>query len=60
MKRFGMFNVFAQVPSKWRRKITKWLAQVIQTSLMCVPGLKRRCLQCFDAVGWAAGRASGL
>jgi len=21
---------------------------------------KRTCLQCFDAVGWAAGRASGL
>ena len=22
--------------------------------------LKRFCLQCFDAVGWAVGRASGL
>ena len=22
--------------------------------------LLNRCLQCFDAVGWAAGRASGL
>ena len=22
--------------------------------------LKEKCLQCFDAVGWAAGRASGL
>jgi len=21
---------------------------------------KKRCIQCFDAVGWAAGRASGL
>ena len=23
-------------------------------------GIPRVCLQCFDAVGWAAGRASGL
>ena len=22
--------------------------------------VQRHCLQCFDAVGWAAGRASGL
>jgi len=26
----------------------------------CVCVLSALCLQCFDAVGWAAGRASGL
>jgi len=25
-----------------------------------MPSVLWRCLQCFDAVGWAAGRASGL
>jgi len=25
-----------------------------------LPLLRAKCLQCFDAVGWAAGRASGL
>ena len=24
------------------------------------PGSRQMCLQCFDTVGWAAGRASGL
>ena len=27
---------------------------------VCVCGGGEHCLQCFDAVGWAAGRASGL
>ena len=29
---------------------------VISDSILCMPS----CVQCFDAVGWAAGRASGL
>ena len=29
-------------------------------SIHCTQGSKSLCLQCFDAVGWAAGRASGL
>ena len=28
--------------------------------VLCVFYAHWRCLQCFDAVGWAAGRASGL
>ena len=28
--------------------------------LLHMPAAVRTCLQCFDAVGWAAGRASGL
>ena len=28
--------------------------------LMLLHYLAKMCLQCFDAVGWAAGRASGL
>ena len=28
--------------------------------LFMITELSIRCLQCFDAVGWAAGRASGL
>ena len=32
----------------------------LQWFIMCRVGWRWRCLQCFDAVGWAAGRASGL
>jgi len=34
----------------------------VKTSFLPVTGLRDYglCLQCFDAVGWAAGRASGL
>ena len=30
------------------------------SSALTLPSVLWRCLQCFDAVGWAAGRASGL
>ena len=34
----------------------------VEASLTELPSTSShiRCLQCFDAVGWAAGRASGL
>jgi len=38
-------------------KIFSHLSLVIELLLCC---LQCSCLQCFDAVGWAAGRASGL
>jgi len=31
-----------------------------ELSNICWPEILRGCLQCFDAVGWASGRASGL
>ena len=33
---------------------------VIFTGILILDNCVARCLQCFDAVGWAAGRASGL
>jgi len=45
----------------------EWLGMKMTTSKLLVqcqtitpPGNMVLCLQCFDAVGWAAGRASGL
>jgi len=38
--------------TKWREHITLKYFIILQVLLYC--------LQCFDAVGWAAGRASGL
>jgi len=35
-------------------KFTRWLHLIVK-----IQG-STRCLQCFDAVGWVAGRASGL
>ena len=32
----------------------------IMTTIICDIEYRGICLQCFDAVGWAAGRASGL
>ena len=37
-----------------RQKAVRWPCGV------CSEGVDSNCLQCFDAVGWAAGRASGL
>jgi len=50
------------------RAIREWLAvgqlldfQRYELSFACFSGTTNSlCLQCFDAVGWAAGRASGL
>jgi len=36
------------------------LTTQIMTAVITVVGATNICLQCFDAVGWAAGRASGL
>jgi len=36
-----------------------WLSQKLKNNFMLMPSVLC-CLQCFDAVGWAAGRASGL
>jgi len=35
-----------------------WVIQKVRPTSVCYTRLL--CLQCFDAVGWAAGRASGL
>ena len=37
-----------------RRQISASALSVYQVNYMC------NCLQCFDTVGWVAGRASGL
>ena len=44
-------------------KICLWqliLFMTIWQFLVCVLCMTNKCLQCFDAVGWVAGRASGL
>jgi len=41
------FLVLAHLGSPGKRAVCVWLVDI-------------NCLQCFDAVGWAAGRASGL
>jgi len=46
-----MFNVF--IVSLYNREF-------IGSDEFCFVSLFHSCLQCFDAVGWAAGRASGL
>jgi len=41
--------------------ITVLLSRLLFVALMNISiCVERGCLQCFDAVGWAAGRASGL
>ena len=37
-----------------------WKFQYISTGWLSYELTRLTCLQCFDAVGWAAGRASGL
>jgi len=40
---------------------TRFLALVVEPGgIISEVIISRMCLQCFDAVGWAAGRASGL
>jgi len=47
-KTSALLSGFVMVcPTFWRRSIFAIIYTII-------------CLQCFDAVGWAAGRASGL
>jgi len=45
-----------------RGVVPPWLGKRLQNEyLFCVEwDVKPLCLQCFDAVGWAAGRACGL
>ena len=40
------------------KEVLKIVKQYVLSIYMCLVILY--CLQCFDAVGWAAGRASGL
>jgi len=42
--------------------LSPWVNQVLLLLLLLLVVVVggRRCLQCFDAVGWATGRASGL
>ena len=34
--------------------------RAVKRVCVCVCSIFKHCLQCFDTVGWAAGRASGL
>ena len=49
-----------------KRKLTKWQVLAVADEPCCMAEVKiyiylhNNCLQCFDTVGWAAGRASGL
>jgi len=36
------------------------LTQALKSIIVIIGAVMNMCLQCFDAVGWAAGRASGL
>ena len=68
---FGEMVKLAQISPKIRRcphspTSRSQTAQLMKTGkysfdrgIIMVPSVLR-CLQCFDAVGWAAGRASGL
>ena len=50
---------FVQIGSECMKFLIVWCASLHCSAfymLLCCA----RCLQCFDAVGWAAGRASGL
>ena len=40
--------------------LSPWVNQVLLLLLLLLVVVGDRCLQCFDAIGWAAGRASGL
>jgi len=49
------------LPSKARDQATDhWLQLLLRVTVIILTLLVVQCLQCFDAVGWAAGRASGL
>ena len=50
---------------RWKRFRTIWKSdkvRIVSARLLLIifKNLFARCLQCFDAVGWATGRASGL
>jgi len=45
--------------SAWRLSATAW-GLAANTQITTIINMTMNCLQCFDAVGWAAGRASGL
>ena len=49
----GDFCIFAD-------KSLRRMVRMTQPTILPVTLLIVYCLQCFDAVGWAAGRASGL
>jgi len=42
------------------KQINTAVTKVLAISDFCIIWVAEQCLQCFDAVGWAAGRASGL
>jgi len=47
----GFVHVVAYI---WKLKLAVYISVIIELTLQCF------LLLCFDAVGWAAGRASGL
>ena len=55
----GVFGTVA-APGSQCRQVTADARQASLVSGHLVYRMRVPCLQCFDAVGWAAGRASGL
>ena len=50
-------------PGSAGKKAIKWVCVCVRVRVLaraCTCVCSGRCLQCFDAVGWMAGRASGL
>jgi len=45
---------------KMKRHKAPGLSELVAEMIQATGDIGTQCLQCFDAVGWAAGRASGL
>ena len=58
VKGFAVFHLRPNGPNIETRRADSG-GEIPHTDFLVLKGLQI-CLQCFDAVGWAAGRASGL